>query len=216
MTSLPEDLLLLALDDESGTAPSGPLDLGLAGAELAELALGGHLVLRDGRLHAQADGRTGDPLLDAVLTELARKPVKPSAWLSSRRKGMVAAYGTRLTETGLVTHQRSRAFGVLTTHRYPAADTSVKAGVRARLDAVATRQTEPDARTAALGSLVHAAGLARRLYGGRDGADARKTLRALAEGDWASRAVSREVAKATAAISASVAAAVAVSAAAGS
>ncbi|MEV6836727.1 GPP34 family phosphoprotein [Streptomyces sp. NPDC051133] len=216
MTSLPEDLLLLALDDETGSARSGPLDLGLAGAQLAELALGGHLVLRDGRLHAPAGGRTGDPLLDAALTELARGPVKPSAWLSSRRKGMVATYGTRLAEAGLVTHQKSKTLGVLTTHRYPAADTSVKAEVRARLDAVATRRAEPDPRTATLGALVHAAGLARRLYGGRDGADARKTLRALAEGDWASQAVSREVAKATAAISASVAAAAAISAAAGS
>ncbi|MEU8550486.1 GPP34 family phosphoprotein [Streptomyces roseoverticillatus] len=217
LPSLPEELLLLALDDESGSVYADAIGLGLAGAQLVELTLGGHVVLEDGRLHASAGDHTDDPLLDAALADIAAsgKPTKPSAWLSSRSKSMVGVYGARLAEAGLVKHQKGRALGVITTHRYPAADTSVKAGVRARLDAVVAKRLVLDPRTQALASLVHAIGLARRLYSGREGAGARKELRALAEGDWAARAVSQEIAKATAAITAAVAAA-AVAAVAGS
>ena len=81
-----EDLLLLLLDDESGTAPGMWVDAGvpLAAAVLAELAAQDAVALepaaglRGARL--VATGRAvDDPLLQRVLAVVAEKPRSPTS-----------------------------------------------------------------------------------------------------------------------------------------
>jgi hypothetical protein len=63
-----EDLLLVALDPVKGTVPLGArtyLNVGLAGALLAELAIAGNLGIKDGRIVP-----AGDPPADPFLAEV--------------------------------------------------------------------------------------------------------------------------------------------------
>ena len=67
-----EELLLVALDPVKGTVPLGArtyLNVGLAGAVLAELAIAGNLGIRDGRIVPAGDPPT-DPFLAEVLAAI--------------------------------------------------------------------------------------------------------------------------------------------------
>ncbi|MEM6456258.1 MAG: GPP34 family phosphoprotein [Acidobacteriota bacterium] len=93
--TLPESLLLLALDDEKGTAPSTFfLDLALAGGVITELLLGGwvaieqekrrvHLVVHDGSAPPTA------PLLRDSLESIriAKRPRSPKDWVMTLARG---------------------------------------------------------------------------------------------------------------------------------
>jgi len=60
--TLPEELLLLALDPATGTtAQPQSLDLGLAGAQLVELALAGRIAPDGDRIAVVVPRPTGDP-----------------------------------------------------------------------------------------------------------------------------------------------------------
>ena len=76
---LPEDLLLLLIDDESGRAlvDGTRLDLALAGAVLLELAERGHVGLSEpggevkpGRVVVTRAGLTLDPVLDDAMEHI--------------------------------------------------------------------------------------------------------------------------------------------------
>ena len=72
--TLPEELLLLALDPATGTtAQPQSLDLGLAGAQLVELALAGRIAPDGDRIAVVAPRPTGDPTLDCALELLRRR-----------------------------------------------------------------------------------------------------------------------------------------------
>src|SRR6476660_8154523 len=82
--SLPEAVLLLAIDERSGAVRgAGELRYGLAGAMLHDLGLRRRLVCEGRSLTAVDRLRTGDPLLDEVLSLMRRaataRPVR--SWL---------------------------------------------------------------------------------------------------------------------------------------
>ena len=73
-TAIPEELLLLALDPATGTtAQPQSLDLGLAGAQLVELALAGRIAPDGDRIAVVVPRPTGDPTLDCALELLRRR-----------------------------------------------------------------------------------------------------------------------------------------------
>lgn len=92
MTLLAEDLLLLLLDDVTGkpVVDDVRLDRALSGAVLLELALHERIApaergeqVRKGRFAVRNSTPMGDTLLDATLSRLAERPVRPAqagAW----------------------------------------------------------------------------------------------------------------------------------------
>jgi hypothetical protein len=86
MLTLAEELLLLALDDESGSvepAASGSLQYGLAGALLVELVIAGRLRLEGGGLVVADGSPTGDAVLDEVIGRISRsgRPRDAEYWV---------------------------------------------------------------------------------------------------------------------------------------
>src|SRR3954466_13798401 len=80
--TIPEELLLLALDPATGTtAQPQSLDLGLAGAQLVELALAGRIAPDGDRIAVVHPRPTGDPTLASALELLRRRgrQVRPGA-----------------------------------------------------------------------------------------------------------------------------------------
>ncbi|MFI6444393.1 GPP34 family phosphoprotein [Kitasatospora sp. NPDC050543] len=110
MTTTPQDLLIVALDAESGHPPEqGELSLALAGAELIDL-LGAQAVRLDDDDHIVPGYRPTitDRLLDQAASSLVRQAPYESVdeWLWRRGRGLAAAYLDALAAEGQPSRQR--------------------------------------------------------------------------------------------------------------
>ena len=196
METLGEDLLLLAIDPGNGALRHrGRLRFGLMGAELAALAAAGRIDISNGRI-VVTDGTgvaTGDEDLDAALAALAtaRRPPRPSNWVSHARRNITERYLERLAAAGSVQRQK----GALVT-RWPIVDGSRPSAARAKVDAVALGAGQFDAAEAALAGLISAIGLSSQLYPGWANRAVRRRLREIASQQWAAEAVRRAIAAA--------------------
>lgn len=210
MLTLAEELMLLALDDETGKGASrSGLDQGLAGAVLCELVLVERIAILDDRVVLRADGLTGEPAEDAVLEKIAvrEKPRKPADWVGRLASGVRKDVLARLQERGLIRAERHKLLGLLPSTRYPEADGSAERVIRERLDAVLAEGAEPDDRTAALIAIAHAAGVGKILAGGRPWKEVESRAKEIAEGDWAADAVRKAIQSVNAAVVAATVAA---------
>src|SRR6201991_1301396 len=141
MPSLAEDLLLLLLDDESGRsvvdgtrrdqaiAGAGLVDLVCAGrttpAEPGEVAPEGYAVVRDG-------AATDDPILDAALPKLAKKPVEMERAVELLAADSGKAVLDRLVERGLIRREETKVLGIFRLQSWPAVDVAHEAEGRKR------------------------------------------------------------------------------------
>lgn len=184
--TIPEELLLLALDPATGTtAQPQSLDLGLAGAQLVELALAGRIAPDGDRIAVVVPRPTGDPTLDSALELLRRRgaPVRAVHWIGGPRLGLRQTYLSHLERCGMVHAVEGQMCGVLPTTRYQATESAVSREIRARLDNAIRTGVPPDPRTAALAALAHAVGLGKHLYPGNEGRSSRSRLRDLIRHD---------------------------------
>ena len=220
MLSLAEELLLLALDDETGKlAGSGSrLDCALAGAVLCDLVLCERVAIVGDRVALRADGLTGEPANDRVLVAIARreKPRAPEDWVRRLARDVRKDVIERLQERGLVRAERRRILGVLPAARYPESDPGAEDAARARIRSVLVDGADAEPRTAALIAIALAAGIGRTLVADRPWKEIEPRARAIAAGDWAGAAVGRAIASVKAAVAAATVAATSAASVAGS
>jgi hypothetical protein len=221
-----EDLLLLVTDDTSGklSAEADQVDAGLGGALLVELTLMNKVDLsregdegKPGRLVVRDPSPTGDPVLDAALTTVAeRHGKKPATAVKPLSKNLRKALYERLAASGVVRAEEGRVLGLFPTHRWPAQDARHEAQLREQLTQALVQRMTPDARTAALVSLIHALQCEHKVIDPRQHELSKRELRARAEeiakGDWASDAVRKTIDEMNAAMMAVIFAATATSA----
>lgn len=166
--TMPEEIMLLLLDDETGKpvglpGPAG--DLALSGAILMELALAGRIDTDLDSLVLMEPKPLGDPLLDGVLARLqAAGGPKPSRWwIQDLAKGAAALrtqVADRLVAHGVLRRVEDRFLWVFPERRYPkTADRGETAEVRARLRGVLLDDDIPEPRDALLIGLARATGL---------------------------------------------------------
>lgn len=192
--TIAEELLLLALHDEKGTplVAGTQLDPALAGALLAELAVNGRLELSDKKVTVTDPSPLGDSELDATLARIAEegKERKPAWWVQRLQSAKLRRrLLTRLAESGVLTEQRGKVLGVFPTTRWPEASPDVEAAVRDRV-AGALAGADPDARTAVLIAIAHAAKLDRKAFPEAS----RQRVKEIAEGAWTADAVAQTIA----------------------
>ncbi|MDT0317278.1 GOLPH3/VPS74 family protein [Streptomyces millisiae] len=195
-TTLGEQLLLLSLDDEAGTAKeSEKAGWAIAAASLVELALAGRIDVTDDRVTVLDPTPLGQPVLDAALAGIAGRemPAGTRHWIERLKKEAAAGASAGLLEKGLVREERKKVLGIFPVRRYPEADGSVEAAVRERLDAVVLRGATPDERTAALVALLHGAKLHRLALPDADKRTVETNMAAIADGQWSATAVRRVV-----------------------
>jgi hypothetical protein len=212
MTTIAEELLLLALDDDKGTVSlnqSTSLPLGLAGALLAELALRDRVHVEGKHLLVHDPAPTDDPLLDEALTTIAgsKKPHDAKHWVSKLSGKLKERLIKRLVERGVLREEECKILWVIPSSRYPAMQTSDEAAARERLRAVVLPSAEPDPRTVALLGLVKACDLEKKVFQGDEWKRAKPRVKELLEGELYGKAVGDAVAAATAAVIASTSAA---------
>lgn len=166
--TMPEEILLLLLDDETGKpvglpGPAG--DLAMAGAILMELALEGRIDTDLDRLLVVQDRPTGDALLDGVLTRLAAQDADRTSrfWIQEIAKSGAALRGEvlgRLVAAGVLRQVEDRFLWVFPERRYPKAEGREDTEeVRRRLRGVLLDDDIPEPRDALLIGLARATGL---------------------------------------------------------
>jgi hypothetical protein len=202
VTLLVEDLLLLLMDNATGKAvlDRTRLERALAGAVLVELAMAERLApappggdVKPGRIVVRDAAPLGDGLLDEALARLAGKPSRPARAVEKLVKGLRQAVLTRLVEAGLVREEHRRVLGVFPTTAWPALRPEHEARVRSALRAVLVDGVAPDARTAALVALLTAVDAVPKVLPVADRRALVRRARAVAQGDWAGRAVREAV-----------------------
>ncbi len=150
MLTLPEEILLLLLDDETGRfvgpvaglqpgAGAGPLgrSYALAGAVLMELALRSKIDTDPEQLLLVDAEPTGDALLDRYLARIAEGETKDArAWVFDLSQDGATIEETaldRLVERGILRRVEKRVLWVFKTRRYPMVDGVEEREVRTRI-----------------------------------------------------------------------------------
>ncbi|MFB7174162.1 GPP34 family phosphoprotein [Streptomyces sp. NPDC056254] len=213
--TLAEEIMLLALDDESGAVrqrqSAAPA---VAGALLFELVMAERVSVADKHLELVSTEPTGEPLLDGRVRLIeawmrGRPRRRVSQWLAKDYTKAVAPVLERLGERGLVVQQEHKVLGMFPTRRYPEADGTVERALRERLTAVVLEHAEPDERTAGLVALLHAAKLHRLAFPHLRARSVSPRMAEIADGQWAAESVRRAIRDMQAAVTATVTAAAA-------
>jgi hypothetical protein len=212
-----EDLLLLVTDDATGKPIVGSTELehALAGGLLLELAMSGRVDVEKGAGFGRGDrvvvtdaSPTGDSVLDDALSRVAEKPRKPDSVVAGLRKGLRARLYERLADQGILRTEQGRVLGLFPSTRWPAVDSAHERRLRQELHDVLVVGVEPQPRTAAVVSLLHAIKAVPKVVGSReDKKAAQARAKAITEGAWAAAAVRKAVDAVNAATVAAVAAA---------
>lgn len=219
--SLPDEVLLLALRADQGTAACGSMYLyAFGGALLAELVLQERLRIDGGRRDPVAvvdPGPIGEPPLDGALSRivLASRPATAKTWIGrlARAKNLKQAALEGLCERGVLRAEQRKILGIFPRTVFPQADGGPERELRARVErAITEGEAAVDDRTAMLIAIAAAANLLRGTFGRRLIKARKSRIESIAHG-WpvgdATRATVEAVQAAT--IAASAAAAVVVS-----
>ncbi|MEU0830844.1 GOLPH3/VPS74 family protein [Streptomyces sp. NPDC056231] len=197
--TLPEELLLLALDPRRGKpyCRNRFLEYAVAGAVLAELELHGRIAEQLGRIRVISPLAPQDPLLAQVLGSLPAPDkgglagsVSAQRWIRRTGRYVEELCLEHLVGRSVLRRETHRLLGLLPYHRHPAADPALPAAVRERF-AAAEAAGFPDRRSRTLAALVSATGLSGAVAQG--GWGSRSTMRDLVRDEWTAYAVHRNV-----------------------
>ncbi|MFE1772490.1 GPP34 family phosphoprotein [Streptomyces sp. NPDC059008] len=198
--TLPEELLLLALDPVRGRPLNSPryLRYGLAGAALADLEAAGRIAVERGdRVTVANPLPLGDPILDGALATLPApakggRGIRAHRWVRSASRPVRELCLRRLEERGALRRQVYRALGLLPYERFPAGAVDLAGPAHARFRA-AVDAGLPDRRTRLLAAHSSATGLDTKLLPGSAFRPLRRDLRRLVKEEWTAHAAFRAV-----------------------
>lgn len=187
--SLPEEILLLALNDEKGTfnwTVSYKLPYLLAGALIMELMLRKRLALEPKRLEVLDRTLTGLPLLDEILQSIdsSKKVRAGDYWVSKlgrRIKPMKLVLLEELVDKGIIHSEEHRVLGIFPTIRYPMRDDRPRKGLISDIRTLVLRGETPDPRQTMQIVLVYTSGLTPMLFDKEERRDARKRMAEIAK-----------------------------------
>ncbi|HWU06236.1 MAG TPA: GPP34 family phosphoprotein [Streptomyces sp.] len=197
--TLPEELLLLALDPVRGKpyCRGRFLEYGIAGAVLAELELQGRIAEERGRVVVVDPLEPPDPLLAVFLRSLP-PPGKSrfgsggpaGRWVRRSARQAEGMYLEALVERGVLRRETRRFLGLFPFHRHPAGPASPAQEVRQRFEE-SRAAGFPDRRSRLLAALAAAVELPSMVKQGDR--RTRAAARALAREEWPALAVHRNV-----------------------
>lgn len=166
--TIAEDLLLLLFQPDAGLGPGrgaiageGTLFYVLAGAVVAELALGGHVRATANGAHAVEvveDRPPTDALLRAAWNYVAVRPRGVQSVLASVGPTLRAPVLARVVERGDIAQREHRILGLFESSVLEDADSDRRARLMADVRAVLIDGAQPPPRIAALVGLLSASG----------------------------------------------------------
>ncbi|TDC68549.1 GPP34 family phosphoprotein [Micromonospora sp. KC606] len=160
--SLPQRIFVLAYNPDKGRV-GVDTDLGamLRAAALADLHLRGHLTDERGRAAIDVRHPCHDPVLDALLEEIAgSKPRTWQHWVDGRQRAAVRAVRQQLSDGGWVRLEPHRILGLLPTTKMTIHDPRVRKELLGRITAALNNPIDRiDPADAALVAIVAAGDL---------------------------------------------------------
>lgn len=190
---LPEDLMLLFLDDETGRVlmDTASIHTALAGAVLMEL-------VNSGRVAFEADGRkvvVVDPtpleneFLQKSLTRLDQ-PMESKRAVQRLRTHVREDVMAQLVGQGVLSIENTRMFGIFPAKRFVIQDPQVISDLRDAVCKAALRRRAPDEHIGALMALLYAVNAVYEVFDGDiDRYEIHARAGEIATGDWAAEAV---------------------------
>jgi Golgi phosphoprotein 3 len=199
--SLTEELLLVALDDESGRLMNllpFSLETAMAAALLMDLTLAGRIDTDAEHLFVLSSVPTGHAILDELLVRIAAEPhpLSSTEWL---RRLAVPGPELRdrvlhqLVQRGVLKSVEQRWLWVFKTRAYPPTSGLEEREVKSRVMTLLNNDEIPDARDAMLIGLLRATGIMERLLSASEYQRLRARIMQIADLEEVSRALTREV-----------------------
>lgn len=176
MLTIAEEILLLVLDDESGTFINEPdvhVGYAVAGALLMDLALAHRIDADNEKVFVVENKPTGDSIQDSVLSRIAASDEVHDAgyWVGELgrncdelRDGLLA----RLVERGILKEVDEKVLWVFDTRRYPMVDGTEEREVKRRIMDVLFSDSKPEQRDIVIICLADACNLIDQLMSERE------------------------------------------------
>lgn len=182
--SIPEELLLLSMDDEQGRLVSSDsiiLRFVLAGAILDELVLRKLVEIQDGKVVAWTGELIGDPILDPAIERLARKNKikKLSYWIQQLAKdyrNVRTILLEKMVALGALREESHYFLWVFPYDRYPTNDIRIEAQIRNRIYNSLFGGDRISSRDAVILSLISASRLEVDVFGPEYAQEARERI----------------------------------------
>jgi len=176
MLTIAEEMLLLVLDDKSGTFITESdinINYALAGAAIADLALKGRVEADATRLLVLDAAPTGDAVQDAVLSRIAAADeVRDAAYwvaeIGQRGDELRESLLDRLVARGILKRVEEKLLWVFETRRYPMVDGREEREVKKRIMDALLSEGAPPHKDAVIVGLVDACNLFGQMLGGRE------------------------------------------------
>jgi golgi phosphoprotein 3 len=210
MFTLAEEFFLLSIDDAKGkiiTAVDDGLQIGLAGALLADLALHGKINLADKRLAVIDPTLTGEPLLDEALARLGdeKKLRKTGYWVEKlATKKLPKRVAARLVEQNVLQIEEKRYLWVIPYDVFPQVDASAKYWVKEHLRSAVLASSEVTPGIVVLLSLLKACRLLNLVFTRDELKAATRKVDALVQSEPYGAAVAETIAEIEGAIAATI------------
>ena len=190
--SLPEQVLLLSLNDETGKIEPPHTWSALEAALLAELMLQGRLGLDEKKRILVLDPTpTGDALLDQALERIAgyRQPRLAGEWVGKlipnnlypSEPVLEEALSKRLVERGILSYKEEKLLWVIPEPTYPTKDAAPEAQLREQVRAAVLGEGAVEVRLAVLIALLDAGYALRQVFSDAEIEKARPRLTELRE-----------------------------------
>lgn len=200
MLSLPEKILLFALDNETGKIchlPEQYLDYALAGALIMELALQNRLhTTEDATLKVLDKTPVGNPSLDTVLELLPETGERVSlekalAEVSARTKTFMENILQELVDKGILKREDYRYLLVFSRECYPTVDPSEELAVRNRLRDILLAEKAPRDKDTILIGITHVCNLLQPLFTDAEWTTVEPRLHALTKHEVMSQTIAK-------------------------
>lgn len=147
--TLPQAILLLSLNDETGKTEKGYYQPALTGAALAELLLRGCLELEPetGRVIPLRHGQSLGAFLSMCDTEIGRaaQPQTLGYWITqlANQKDFIATLADELCHLGALSRERTRVFGLFTRTIWPEASPVLETQLKDEMGHAMFENAEP-------------------------------------------------------------------------
>lgn len=201
MFTIAEAFALLGTEDDKGTtvtSASSSLNYGLTGSILSELAMMGHIELKDGKVVLIDDTLTDFSFFNTVIDEIKndRKERTAEHWINyfaNKPKAIKDPVFLLLVEKGILKEVDKTYFFFFNTNVYPTNDERPEREIKRHVNDVVFGDVEPDAKIAMLLSLIKTCNLTAEVFGKDRKKEADKKLTAIIENNDYGAAVSQSV-----------------------
>lgn len=181
---LPEDLLLVLVNEADGSLliSSSSVHYALAGAVLVELVNAGNVTFEaDGKKLRVVEPTSPNAFLQVFLPRLD-KPMRSARAVEKLKRHVRDTVVAHLVSRDVLRVQQHRSFLIFRWKTYEVLDRAAFDEVRKATGDVAMGYAQPDERTAALVSLLHAVRSVHRAFENADKREVRKRAKEIAAG----------------------------------